>query len=559
MDFPLLTKLAYGAKGETGMAREQTQENRSTAERIRDRLEQAVFTADFETAAQFAAKVLIQETSDTADAPERFESLRLRALAAEVFDFMGRYRDARTVIRSVGESCQRTLELLHETPSRGPGNDEERRLLKQRIWVVLHWGTTFYRRGQLIEARQRFRLCQAIAERHLVDTAEGTMAWIHYLIGLVDRESYDYRGAKHNFTESMQYAWRSHSQGNLRTAQEPRSPRPLRLVNLARCLGLGLAWIHYTEGSVELATPLLLAAKSLLRSTEEPLIGAYIDVVWGCVLRSRYGDDARLLEAHSLLRRSYARFRRRNHLYYMVRAQHQLAPAHLQRALNERSGPRWRRALNCAEAYGKKMRVTATELGDFRFRSIAKVILSLVRLRLGQPIEAEHLAMEALEEGGAEYIQCRIDALLAKGEARMHRGLYPQACSDFEAALEAGKKNPKISAMCYLYLTQAYAKDNDIRKATENHSRWLKLTGKIETATVRRLAFEADKALRSESEDFTLRLSATEMNPKEAEAALRAFMVKWAQKNSKTDAEAQSLLRISKQTYYNWKSSNRRK
>src|SRR5207253_494839 len=119
--------------------------------------------------------------------------------------------------------------------------------LKQKVWVVSHYGVTFYRRGLLGDARWRFQLCLKVARDYLPDDADGTRARIYYLLGLLDRETHDHKTALRNFTESMNYAWKTLARQHDQQDGSPLNERvrfqaTLRDVNLARCLGLGLAW-----------------------------------------------------------------------------------------------------------------------------------------------------------------------------------------------------------------------------------------------------------------------------------------------------------------------------
>lgn len=486
---------------------------------------------------------------------EEFPRLRLLAMASEIYDHAGRYDSAESIIDSEGKRCERILQKLIEFQTPSPRSHTERRLLKQQIWTVLHWGfVKFYRRSRFTEARIRFRLCWNVAERDLIVhdyRADGTLARIHYLIGLVDREVYDYNAAKHHFTESMRYTWMS-----LGRRDSVNRRAKLTDLNIARCLGLGLASIHYAEGQTRLAIPLLLAAKAIVSLNQDRLIGGYIDVVYASALRSNAGDQEDVLnEVLQLLYKAYKEFRKKGHTYYVMRAAHQLARAYVQRARDLKALPKVeQRTLRYAEKYAHRTMNLAKDQSDFRYTCHAQVVLSQIELQRQNAQKADAIARKALEESYDD-IACRIEALLARGAARLAIGQHVEACKNVEAALDVGKDNPKVAAMCHLILARGYAYGRDLRKSSQHLNSWNHLKREINTAYLRKLEREALLARKRETDDLVINWDVETLDPKKEEARLHAFLVKWAKDRTQTDAAAIELLRISKQTFYNWQNA----
>jgi tetratricopeptide (TPR) repeat protein len=526
-------------------------------EQLVQELQKRLLSADFD-----AARALIDSHLrwENLTAIDEILALRLRAMASEVYDHAGRYGEAEEVIRSDGKRCERLLRNMVSSNSGVPQSLKERRLLKQRIWIVLHWGFVFYRSARFPEARSRFRLCWHVAENYLTADkyrANGTFARIHYLLGLTDREVYDYHAAKHHFAESIAYAWKALDE------QENGVPKGRQAIltdlNIARCLGLGLAWVHYSEGSTTLAIPLLLAAKTILSIKEDKLITSYIDVVYASALRSDGGHDpVKLSDVMKLLYKGYRVFRAKGHRHYTLRAAHQLARAYLQRARNaraQRASAVERKSLRYARAYARRVIHLAADLSDSRFACGARVIYSQIALQGGQLLDAEDYARVALEEG-YEDIFCRIEALIARGAARLALGNCSGGCKNFEDALDVGGDNPKVAAMCHLLLARGYALSKNLRRSSQHWEEWQKLMPRVNTAYMRKLADEATAARKRETTDFVIEWSSRKVDPRSEERRLHAFLVKWAKDQTETDEAAISLLGISKQTFYNWQSGN---
>ena len=405
----------------------------------------------------------------------------------------------------------------------------------------------------------RFRLAWKAAENCLTaaaDRANGTLARIHYLLGLVDRELYDYHAAKYHFTESMHYAWKSLAEHDGDGTIVERKAI-LTDVNIARCLALGLAWVHYAEGSTALAIPLLLAARTLLTFKKDQLIRSYVDVVYASALRSDQGDDpAVLAEVLRLLVRAVRVFRRKRHAYYHVRALHQLARAYIQRARAAQKGSRTeRQSLRHAERHAKRVQHLSRILSDYRYASHSLIVRSQATLYRGCAIEAEALAREALELG-YEDVYCRIEGLLARGAARLAIGNYEGACSNFEDALKAGASNAKVAALAHIFLSRGYALRKDMRRSGEHFAAWKEAKKILSTAYMRQLESDAIAARKQETQDFVVFCMSEKLDPRQEENRLHAFLAKWARARTGNDVAAIELLGISKQTYYNWQKAD---
>jgi tetratricopeptide (TPR) repeat protein len=519
------------------------------------------FNCNFEKALQLVLRARQSNIALVFPETDEMAALSARGIVSELFDYAGDYEWAREVIADDGKRCEEYLVNLVRSPRGAPrGTDiDPRRSLKRRVWTVLHWGVTFYRRGQFLEARRRFQLCRKVVEDFVSISsypANGTLARIHYVLALVDREQCNYVNAHRHFTESMNYAWQTleTSGADVRTPEDTRRRSAMTQFNIARCLGLGLGFVHYAEGNLDLAAPVLLGAKALLALQNESLIRSYVEVVYACVRRSRDGDDPEALaRIISSLRTSLKVFRKYRHAYYSVRACNQLALAYLQSARNIRGANNRTRAkaVRNAERYLAQVARLSGQLGDPRFECYSRIVRCWLRLLEGKAVEAEDIARSALEDGH-DYPLCLIDGLIARGEARLAIGKIPAAIKNFEDALAAGGDTPRTRATCLLLLTKAHARHNDRRKARQYYDEWTRRQPAVTTAFHRKLESEAQAALNEKSDDYLVRYNDEDADPRQLENKLHKFLANRAKEKSKTDMEAAERLGISKQTYYKW-------
>lgn len=196
--------------------------------------------------------------------------LRYRCLAAEVFDHAGQYALARRVIRPIGLKSQVALAETKHIPQ------TDRSLWKQRAWAALQLGfADYYRRQEdtktaLKDALSLFQLAENTFQQVQSDAYPclGSQSRIKYMIGLVHRQRHEYLEAKKYFAEAIDLA--------SRRLERSEKSRPFYEFAIARSLALGLGWVHYTEGSLSTARPLIISARGLLANKNELFLSEYI-------------------------------------------------------------------------------------------------------------------------------------------------------------------------------------------------------------------------------------------------------------------------------------------
>lgn len=514
-------------------------------------LERYLLRAKFKRALQtFETK--LEALTPGPDPDEPMCRMRLRAMAVEVLDYFGRYDQARALITAAGAQCLDFLQDLEGGVRPAPRNDEDRRVLKQRVWLVLHYGMSLYREGRYEDAKRKFEICRKVIDAHLTTQSyksHGTLARAYYSLGLVHRELFAYTSAKYNFTKSIECAWDSaQAHSPIQAAR-----RQFSDLVVCKCLALGLSYVYFNEGRADLAKPILLAARNMLARSSETLIKSYIDVIYACVLRSAHGDDEKQLsDALSLLHEAHNVFTDHHHDGYKVRAAYHLAITLIQKAITQ---PNSRgESLRAARQYVDEVALYARARNDISFACNALIMGSRIDRWEGKPFSAQEKAGEALTIGH-ERIVIRVDALIARGEARVDLGYISDAINDFDAALRSGFDNLKVRAVCHLHLANAFLQQNDIRRSHQHLDHWKELKPVLQNAFARHLELKVTTAWKSTTKDFIVRWETIGHEPAQLETKLHGFLTAWAKANSKSDEQAAALLKISKQTFYNWRAA----
>jgi len=488
------------------------------------------------------------------DIEDTLAVLKLRAMCAEVLDYWGLFTQAAELVLPVTANCKRSVLKLFEAEEPVSLSDDERRLLRQQIWLLLHAGMVEYRRGSFDNALEIFATCDRVGREHLAtacDPAWGTRARAQYSLGLVYRERLEVQNALKHFTASVENAWKSI---DIVPDNRPCELSKLTYVAIAKNLGLGLAFMYATIGRPDLAFPLLVSAKSILQPLDEKLISAYVDVIYANVLRGLPGNPkTRMEEVLALLKRSYSTFRREDHVLYQARAAYYLALSHLQRARPDESVPlssAGAKDLELAEAYTEDLKRQSDQSGDIRFGQYRFVLRSRIQRKRDELDEAEETATQAIEVAATKSAVLT-DALLSRGEVRLRRGDLKGAGSDFEQVLRE-TSNPRVRAICLLQLCRLHSRAGNYQQAAMRMTQFEDIEDSVTHLQLEVLAREARAEMASMSGDLVLRLTDGSLDAAKAEHLVRRFLVNWARARSRTDTDAAKLLGISRPTFYNW-------
>jgi len=475
-------------------------------------------------------------------AGDELTRLKIIGMAAEIYDYAGKYDHARAVVEADGRL---TENILRDESQLQSTKDKDRELLKQRVWILIHWGSTFYRAHNYVRARQLFSLCNETLGKWVI-TEEKPCSWtqarIYYCLGLVQRQIYDYKQARHWFTKSIELAGKSFVQRTHNiTSEQPIYQRTKLFTDyyVAKLLALGMAWTYYTEGALDLAASLVDTARLLLTSTREVVIRSYIEILSASILAAR----GQRQKAIKLFQGAYDALK--DHEAYRIRAANELAVAYVHEYFREPGEEN----LSNARKYINEV----SESRDRRWQCNALVTESRLFRALGQYKEAEESATKALHLGEDQRF-IRIDAGIARGEARLELNKINDACKDFTGALSDGLDNRKVQAVCHLHLARAYLLKHEHALALRHKDEANQHVGHVDNAFVRNLADTVETTIKtSAGTDLYVSISQTTMDPWEQEAKLHGFLTEWARRQPGNENEPWKVLGISKQTFYNWR------
>lgn len=486
--------------------------------------------------------------------------LKALGISAEVFDYHGLYTRSHDLLCEIGPRLLR-LKLHDEVP---PTNEEEQSLAKQKIWLLGHYAQTLYRHHDYTRAISLLNSCIARVERVLKDDKHpyhATLARLFYIRGQCCRQSGKFVLADESFSRSTDHSYQGVvdrktklDPGELATdpakLDRYRQEQAVASHRVAMVLATGYGWMSYTQGNLKNAEMCFHSARMLLDSSNDWVYKAYVELLCGCLARSNAGLDRKeLAKAIEIINRAYNTFADQKHVYRM-RAAYELALAHT-----------YSRQFKAAETCIQEVIDLASASDDDRWLANALVVHSRIHRRRGDAKEAVAVAQRALDKAQSPDLQpCLIDGLIARGEAYFDLGELKKAWDDFSAALDKGRQNVKIRAVCSLHLARTALKDGGLAEANRLWESWLQLRDNVEHRLIHALAAEVAKDLEKHVKDYTVVHSVRNLNADFHVRELRAFLVKQAEARYETVEERRKALgNIGRTTYYNWKNGKGRK
>ena len=401
----------------------------------------------------------------------------------------------------------------------------------------------------------------------------GTLSRVFYGIGLIYRQRYEYSKARAMFRRSIDHS-RQVAQSSKSTGAG--KGKALLEYRIAKCLGLGLGWVCYTDGSLDLAATLINEARMLLADKKAAMIKAYVDVVQAQVLVSESGDQLHCLtQAIETLKEAYGIFK--CHPAYRARAAYELALTSLRLSALT---PEPERDTHCQNARGYINEVieyakrNQDREEDKRWTANALIAESRLYRALGRFPDAMKSAREVLGRSKDDRF-VRIDALIELGQALMGSARdkqddeqagkdYRSALGCFEEALIEACENPKGQAVCHLHSARCYLRLRDGHMALEHVDKWRALRARVTNAFVHHLAKEVERELEEFKLPFTISWprNASEIpDVGDEETRLRGWITEVALNlTGGTTDNAVKLIKkskkqISKATFFGWRKS----
>ncbi len=532
-------------------------------EKLLPRLKEALATVDFRQARSLLEQSVVKVPDRSS--PDRTR-LAINSIASDIYDYFGDQAQSASWVRFDAPQCQRRLEDLQK----GIGLQRssmyfkgQRSECKAYIVLLMRDGYVKYRNHLYREALDTWDFCLKVLESRIASDdypCQGTFGRLYYACGLAYRQmghAY-YERAKQCFTNAVDFAAKD-------ADARPAGGRALSDYRIAKCLGLGLGWIFYTEGQLNIARSLIQSAQALVSSRkQESMIVTYIRVIQACVDMSEYGSNqTKVKKAIELLKECHATFKGAGHDGYRIRAANELAHAYLRLTRFDISD---QEAIAKVREYASEVLDYAEPRTDNRWIGNACIVLTRMERQIGDLPAAEAHAKKAREAGqGIPFI--KTDALIAIGELKQAEGevlvgkkqmsaaekAFSDAAASFKEALDLGKNNAKVAAVCHLHLVNVYLMLSDFAKAFYHREQWRVLSPQIQNSFILRLGDATESRMIEKRGDFNIPFSTPILKSKDVHSDLHKFLVRWAMSRVSTNKEAADLLGIAVNTFNNWR------
>jgi tetratricopeptide (TPR) repeat protein len=269
---------------------------------------------------------------------------------------------------------------------------------------------------------------------------------------------------------------------------------------MARCAGLGMAWIAYNEAKLKEADAMLIMARERMLPAKARLIGAYLDTLQASIMMSESGERAIIQDALKFLTNAYSTFAppaSRGHDHYALRCRNEIALAHLRLARTyPAESPEREKYLRAAESDVAAVRAAARNTPRTAQRSACRSLITAARIKRERGLfdEALRLVNQAKQDAGNSKL-LRVDACIGIGEAEFARGVFAGAIAAFLEALSNCQNDRKDASACHLHLAQAYIKNNQLSEAKHHFNLWQSMSADLDNAFIRALAERVRTAL----------------------------------------------------------------
>lgn len=479
--------------------------------------------------------------------------LRSKGLIAEYYDYVGNYAKAKEIIGE--ERAIRYEELVSWVKSNSHPTKVDKQMLAEYIWMALSHATIVYRQHRLIETQQILELCKKAVKRFFLETDPPfVMARVEYAMGQAERQLHNYDNARAAFIESIRLS-SIRLQAEIRKNQEDKEliewEQRYANYNIAKCLTLGLAWIHVSVGNLREVDPYIHTARVLFTTSKDLNYSAHTDLIWGICLQVRAGQDReKLQEAARLLGQAEAVFEKSGHKTYRSRACYELAHVYL--------GMKGEKLVE-AESSAQAAQAFAIANNDRQWLINSLVLLSRIRCEQRNYLDSVALAKEALDRANEHPMMPlgKIRALIALAEANIGIARFAEAREYLNEALRLGAENPRRCAICYLHLAKICLDgDGDVAGAEKQLGLLEKVLDKIEDVSLSEDMLKLKDRIEALKTDFTIHADSDSFDYQKHHRNLQLFLISQAKRkfgdNQENIAKA---LKISRQTLHKWRKS----
>jgi tetratricopeptide (TPR) repeat protein len=437
------------------------------------------------------------------------------------------------------------------------------------------------RNNEQTQAHSHFRWLFEFTQKYLSTPTipcHGTLAYLLYNISVVLRDQEQLDEAEKNFSDAL---IKYYERAMTRKASKNIDDALFTDRRVSMCIGLGFGWINLTRGQLRRAENAITTALPLLAVSEDRLISAYLTLLLGNIKRCRAGNDhEQLFEAIEFIQKAEKSFRSLNQDRYLARAKWELSIAYtllrkfdvatdlladVEKVAREYGDHKW--LANVAVQRSRILREEGCQFLESNREDNLKKGLD----KLQNAVDTAEAAIDIAKRGGQPLPT--IDALMARGQARFALadateqpdGDYVIARQDFQKVLKmlinttpttklTTSPNPKIAAVCHLYIARCFVREGNQSQAAEHYEQWRGLEAYVEHEWVRELACKTKEEIEQIYKDLIFKADDPKyLNYDEQLTKLRSWIFKQALRQTEGNmVEAAKRIGVSRATLYQW-------
>ena len=442
------------------------------------------------------------------------------------------------------------------------------------------------RNNEQTQALSHFKWLFDFTHKYLSTTTtpcRGTLAYLLYNISVVLRDQERLDEAEQTFLQTLVMYY---ERAITRRVNKNLDDAVFTDRRVSMCIGLGFGWINLTRGQLRRAENAITTALPLLAVNDDRLISAYLTLLLGNIKRCRAGTQReQLLEAIAFIQKAEKSFAALKQNRYQVRAKWELSIAYT-----------LLREFKVAAELLANVEKVAKQYTDYKW--LANVAVQRSRILCGEgyhlleadptnnlkqaldkfqhAVDTAEAAIDVAKRGGQ--ILPGIDALMAHGQALFAladatgqaEGAYLVVRQDFQEALKmlantmpitklANSPNPKIAAVCYLYIARCFVRERNQSQAADHYKQWRGLEAYVEHEWVRELASKAKEEIEQIYKDLVLKAGDPQyLNYDEQLKKLRAWIFEQAIRQTEGNmVEAAKRIGVSRATLYQWSDTSK--
>lgn len=493
--------------------------------------------------------------------------LKTLSQVAELYTICGRINDARRALHRGNEVIASVPQMLDPQIDQG-GRELVRERLRYAInfTIVANYASAqFHETARLLnQFRELVEGSQGLATQDF--PCHGTLRAIYFHLANVHLRLRDFAAVDEYFTKVLQANAEKLILQRRRAPGRAPKEKASALHYVAHAL-LGLAHLEYERGALGRVHWFIHPARALVSQSEDRLTRAYVDRLYGAVLRSGVGDldpeerrgsDAvKLKTAIEALTNALNTFVEFGHERGVIFTTFDLAAA---------------LASNGDFEAAEKLLQPLENSAERPVMCYAASRLSRIARARGDRISAMAFASRALEgverdeNAQRDLVSIRIDALLARAEANLMDpcdGTSVRRDLDLAQALsEQGKHQTRVEAICLLHYAASWAREKEVILANQYFHKAKVLLPGIEHANIKRLARGVERSIEACTlrGDLTIRAVSTgNLNYQDHEMTLRQYLLAVAKQEHSSHRKLADALGVSPTTIATWERELRQK